>query len=349
MIAGRLRAWFENRLPLSDTHVLTQRNIYILPTKAGFAFALTLVLMLVASINYQLNLGYLLTFLLAGSALVSMHLTHGTLRGLTLRVKPPSPVFLGQPAEVEVVLNSPGAARHGIGLSVRRKRPHFAWCDVPAQGSATARVTFAARQRGLTRLPTLMAETRFPLGLFRAWTILRPAATVLIYPQPEQPPVPLPPTQAVPGATRNARAAAGGEFDGVRSYRRGDAMRRVVWKKARTHRRTGEPRHQRKRQPGAVARLRRCGVGRCRGATVAAGGVDPGRGTHRARLRLAHSRRRVASCARRRPTPRRARGAGPLAIGRQRDIWPGSSSRCPAGPAGATCRARRATHCSCWR
>ena len=54
------------------------------------AFALTLVLMLVASINYQLNLGYLLTFLLAGSALVSMHVTHGTLRGLTLRVKPPS-------------------------------------------------------------------------------------------------------------------------------------------------------------------------------------------------------------------------------------------------------------------
>jgi uncharacterized protein (DUF58 family) len=232
MIAERIRSWFENRLPVSDTHTLTQGNIYIVPTKAGFAFAFTLLLMLVASINYQLNLGYLLTFLLAGSALVSMHLTHGTLRGLTLRVKPPSPVFLGQPAEVEVVLNSPGAARHGIGLSVRRKRPHFAWCDVPAQGSATARVTFAARQRGLTRLPTLMAETRFPLGLFRAWTILRPAATVLIYPQPEQPPVPLPPTQAVPGATRNARAAAGGEFDGVRSYRRGDAMRRVVWKKA---------------------------------------------------------------------------------------------------------------------
>jgi uncharacterized protein (DUF58 family) len=82
-----------------------------------------------------------------------------------------------------------------------------------------------------------MAETRFPLGLFRAWTILRPAAAVLIYPQPEYPPVPLPPARPVPGEARGIRAAAGGEFDGVRSYRRGDAMRRVVWKKAA---RTGE-------------------------------------------------------------------------------------------------------------
>jgi hypothetical protein len=34
-----------------------QRNIYILPTTAGLVFAVTLVLMLLASINYQLNLG----------------------------------------------------------------------------------------------------------------------------------------------------------------------------------------------------------------------------------------------------------------------------------------------------
>jgi len=233
MLAERVRAWFENRLPVSDSHTLTQGNIYIVPTKAGFAFALTLLMMLVASINYQLNLGYLLTFLLAGSALVSMHLTHGTLRGLTLRVKPLAAVFLGDSAEVEVVLNSPGAMRHGIGLAVSRTRPRsFAWCDVPAEGSASARVRFMPEHRGLARVPTLLAETRFPLGLFRAWTLWRPAAQVLVYPKPEDPPVPLPAGQAVSGATHSARATEGGEFDGVRSYRRGDALRRIVWKKA---------------------------------------------------------------------------------------------------------------------
>jgi hypothetical protein len=57
--------------------------------------ALTLVLLLVGSINYQLNLGYLLTFLLAGSSLVGMHLCHGTLRGLTLTLAAPDPQFAG--------------------------------------------------------------------------------------------------------------------------------------------------------------------------------------------------------------------------------------------------------------
>ncbi|MBK9362478.1 MAG: hypothetical protein IPM99_15800 [Rubrivivax sp.] len=51
-------------------------------------FAPTLLVLLLASINYQLNLGYLLTFLLAGSGLVSMHVTHNTLRRLTLRLRP---------------------------------------------------------------------------------------------------------------------------------------------------------------------------------------------------------------------------------------------------------------------
>jgi uncharacterized protein (DUF58 family) len=147
-------------------------------------------------------------------------------------------VFLGDSAEVEVVLTNAGHARHGIGLTVSRARPlSFAWCDVPAQGATTARVRFATVQRGTMRVPTLMAETRFPLGLFRAWTVWRPAAQVLVYPKPEQPAAPLPSTQPVPGASLSTRAAAGGEFDGVRSYRRGDAMRRGVWKKAA---RTGE-------------------------------------------------------------------------------------------------------------
>eukprot|EP01031_Cornospumella_fuschlensis_P052900 gene52900-64630_t len=68
----RLRSWFENRLSFTDQVELTQRTVYILPTRPGLMLAATLVVLLVASINYQLNLGYLLTFLLAGSAVVGL-------------------------------------------------------------------------------------------------------------------------------------------------------------------------------------------------------------------------------------------------------------------------------------
>ena len=103
-VRERFRRWWQSRLPLSDVLVLTQRNVYILPTRPGFVFAATLVVLLIASINYQLNLGYLLTFLLAGAGVAGMHITHATLRGLTLRLKPPPPVFAGEAALLEVTL-----------------------------------------------------------------------------------------------------------------------------------------------------------------------------------------------------------------------------------------------------
>jgi hypothetical protein len=87
-LRARLRRWIHARLPRTDTLLLTQRNVYILPTRPGLMLALTLLLLLVASINYQLNLGYLLTFLLAGSALVGMHRCHGNLRGADAAPEP---------------------------------------------------------------------------------------------------------------------------------------------------------------------------------------------------------------------------------------------------------------------
>lgn len=231
-LRGRAQAWFEARLQPQDALTLGQRNVYILPTKAGWAFCGTLAVMLLASINYQLNLGYALTFLLGGAALASMHQTHANLRGLTLQLKAPQPVFAGEPATIEIVVSSPGRARPGVGLGVvAQQRRGMAWVDVPAHGGAPARLRFVPAGRGRHRLPTLMADTHFPLGLFRAWTVWRPAAAVLVYPAPEHPAQPLPPAHADAGADRPLRRGAGSEFDGVRAWRRGDTLRQVVWKK----------------------------------------------------------------------------------------------------------------------
>ena len=227
----RFEQWWQARIPLSDNTLLTQRNVYILPTRAGLMLAATLLVLLVASINYQLNLGYLLTFLLAGSALAGMHLCHGTLRGLSLQLLPPQPQFAGASAALGVRLVSERASpRHGIGLAVLDGR-HWVWTDVPARGSSTVHVAFQPPRRGLHRAPVLTAETRYPLGTFRVWTVWRPAAEVLVYPRPEDHPPPLPPGEPRPGDTAASRVQASGEFEGVRAYRRGDPLKLVVWKK----------------------------------------------------------------------------------------------------------------------
>ena len=238
-VRARFQRWWQARLPIKDSITLNQRNVYILPTRPGFTLAATLMVLLVASINYQLNLGYLLTFLLAGSAVVGMHVCHGTLRGLTMNLIAPDPHFAGTSAVIGInLLNDRKTVRYGIGVGALAtqgepyKQRHWAWADVPAQGSATVHVAFKPEHRGLQRVPTMTAETRFPLGTFRVWTVWRPAAQVLVYPAPEPHPPPLPPGEPRAGSAGAAQFQASGEYDGVRAYRRGDPLKLVVWKKA---------------------------------------------------------------------------------------------------------------------
>jgi uncharacterized protein (DUF58 family) len=233
-LRARWQQWWQVRSTPTDTTLLTQRNVYILPTVPGLVLAATLLVLLVASINYQLNLGYLLTFLLAGCALVGMHVGHATLRGITMHLIAPSAQYMGASALLDIQLSSHRkTTRHGIGLGLLGAG-HWAWTHVPAQGSAQVQIAFSPRARGLQALPTLTAETRFPLGTFRVWTLWRPAARLLVYPRPEAHPPPLPPLSAGQpraGGTRHNTAQATGEFDGVRAYRRGDPLKQVVWKK----------------------------------------------------------------------------------------------------------------------
>ena len=227
------QAWWDSRLPRKDIWSLTQNNIYILPTKAGLAFGLTLATLLIASINYQLNLGYVLTFLLAGSAVVSMHITHSNMRGLSLHLKPVNPVFAQDNAAFEVVIVNSKQERYGLGLKIQSASEQtMVWVDIPAQGQTTANLSWLAPHRGRHTIPTLTVETRFPLGLFRAWTLWRPAAQLLVYPQPENPAPALPAVRAEGQAAGGTSHGAGSDFDGVRGYRRGDSLKFVIWKKA---------------------------------------------------------------------------------------------------------------------
>jgi uncharacterized protein (DUF58 family) len=229
-----IQDWFESRLPRSDQLTLTQRTIYILPSRAGWAFGLTLIILLLTSINYQLNLGYALTFLLAGAALVSMHVTHNTLRGLKLQLKPMQGVFAGQSAALHLVLDhDKPQQRFGIGLRWQNQAVEMStWTNVPALGSCDVHLNLSMPRRGHHLLPTLRIECRFPLGLFTAWALWRPASRVWVYPTPEWPAPPLPGLSAI--APQNIRASASftQESDGIRLYRRGDSLNQVVWKKS---------------------------------------------------------------------------------------------------------------------
>ncbi|WP_439894230.1 DUF58 domain-containing protein (plasmid) [Ralstonia sp. 25C] len=223
----RPRAPREGRIRLDRNH------IYILPTAAGAGFALLLMVMLLTSLNYNVSLGFLLTFVLAGVAASAMWQTHRNLVDLEVRGAAGDAVFAGHALNVSVALaNVTPWARVGVDVSARDAAAVETSLD--PQDAIVAALSFADQPRGWFKLPRLTVSTRFPLGLFRAWSYADAPLTLLIYPAPEPSAPPLPASFAPdPGEeddTRAARTHVEEAADQLRTYRPGDALRSIAWK-----------------------------------------------------------------------------------------------------------------------
>lgn len=221
--------WAERRQgadPLGVT--LKRRRIYILPTRFGIVFAALVFAMLLGSLNYGASLGFALTFLLAGLALVVMHHCHNNLLGAQVHFAGAPPVFAGQTAEFRVTLGNPSdLARYEIEVQYDGRVGGPA--DVEAGRSVVLTMATTATERGWLGLGRFAVATRHPGHLFRAWTWVHMDARCLIYPTPA------PPGRALPqsdgdGVTRIRAAAGDADFAGLRAAERGDPPGRIAWK-----------------------------------------------------------------------------------------------------------------------
>lgn len=207
---------------------LDRQRIFILPTRHGLMFAVVLLLMLVGSINYTLSLGFVLTFLLGGMALVSILHTYRNLAQLTVSAGKTTPVFAGQQASFTICLNSSSTTeRYAVGAMIEKQHPQF--IDIPASEAVYAALIMHAPHRGILRPGRFILFTRFPLGLFRAWSKLDLDLACIVYPQPDS--ARLPQLASIQGRDGKAIVAEGSDdFRGMRPYHLGDSLRHVAWK-----------------------------------------------------------------------------------------------------------------------
>jgi uncharacterized protein (DUF58 family) len=208
---------------------LSQRRVYILPTGAGVGFGVLLLVLLIGSVNYNLGLGFALTCIAAACAVVDILLTYRNLAHLHLRPGRAQPVFAGEEAQFELqLLNRTGYDRFALWVDFADADAERHPADVPARGRAAVLLGAATAERGSMAAPRVRLATRFPLGLFRAWSYWQPDLRVLVYPFPEPNAPPLPAT----GSANADGIGRGGhdDFAGVRSYQPGDQLRHLAWR-----------------------------------------------------------------------------------------------------------------------
>jgi uncharacterized protein (DUF58 family) len=224
-----MAAWFKKRqgtdvLPIT----LQRRRLYILPTRIGIAYGVLLLLMLIAGLNYANSLALLVTFLLAGLALVAMHACHRNLLGLGVVELSSQDSFAGTQADLRLRLANT-AALPRIGIALDGLGQAAVMYAVPANGDSVVTLHKATPVRGALPVGRLRITTTWPFGLFRAWTWLHLADEITVYPRPEGH-RPLPLAAGAIGGMAPREAGDADEWATLRPFRDGDSPRQVAWK-----------------------------------------------------------------------------------------------------------------------
>lgn len=208
---------------------LHNRRLYILPTRFGYLYAMMLIVLLLAAINYQNSMAYALTFLLTALGIISLWQTHRNLLGLSVELKTPAPVFQGEHLELAFAIdNRQQNTRYAVGVQYLDQVP--AYTRVDPQSNSQLTISLPALNRGLYQPAGITLYTRYPTGLFHAWGWLKFDIPILIYPQPlfdhqlEQS------LMEDHSGKSTVDTADGDDFAGLREHRPGESLRHISWK-----------------------------------------------------------------------------------------------------------------------
>lgn len=225
-----LRRFFVGEGPQTPPYHLHRRNVYILPTKQGLIFANLLMLMLIGAINYNNNLAYLMTFLLASLSVVAILHTYRNLLQLAISAGHIEPRFVGETLTIPLRIdNRSGPTRLAIELQFPGEDASV--LDINPHHQQFIELETVSTYRGRHVLQRFTIATRFPLGLFRAWANVHLQHSYLVYPRPaaiHQ----LPSHSYYKLKVSGDQGVGADDFAGLRQYHKGDSLRHIHWKAA---------------------------------------------------------------------------------------------------------------------
>jgi uncharacterized protein (DUF58 family) len=210
---------------------LEYRHIFVLPTSFGWGFGIMLVFMALGGLNFNNNMALMLVFLLGTIAQLTTLIAYRNLSGLTIDKVYSEPVFCGETAHFRVfVSNGDERQRFAVQAGFGQAQDCL---DFKLNSCESLQLKCPTETRGWFEMPSFRLETRFPLGLFKAWSWIFPQTRCLVYPSPARKAPPLPKTGH--GYAGRAIKGDGDQVHGLRKYQPGDSIQRVAWRASARH------------------------------------------------------------------------------------------------------------------
>lgn len=227
-INQRFDKFLTARVPEARQFTLTNKNIFIFPSRMGFAYLVVVILLFLLGTNYQNNVIMLLSYLMA-SFFVTITLTSFfNVKGLKLKSDKFAHGFVEQPINLPVTIETPKPC---FDLSLcfefgeKSKLTHI-------KKAETINVQWQADFRGIVKPGRVKLTSEYAFGLLTVWSWLDFGHELTIFPTPR----PITNKQlskhmeAGEQGSHHTNMQAGDEFQDLSSFKEGESLARVAWK-----------------------------------------------------------------------------------------------------------------------
>ena len=214
-------SWLNKRQPLAREVTLSQKIIYILPSRFGLWYILLLVLLYLLGTNYQNNLILLMSYMLVSVLLLALTLAWRNLHNIRVSCAPVLSAYATETLMVPVSLQTAEQKQQIQCYFTYEQQP-----SVLADANMRAMVPLVVKKRGYFPLPRLTVHSYYPFGLFNCKSMLMLVYHFWVFPTP------------LPSESADALAANSGnknqvaeDYDTIRSYQAGDSLKLMLWKR----------------------------------------------------------------------------------------------------------------------
>ncbi|WP_369602299.1 DUF58 domain-containing protein [Hahella sp. SMD15-11] len=232
-VRERIGRWIDARSPEAPAFTLTQRTVYVLPTRWGMGFLMLVVLLFLSGVNYQNSMMLAMAFLSLAVFMTHIVWTYRNLSGLHVAFRQAESGHAGETGLVMLRVAAAGHPHVGVELGW----PGVGWQKVHLAAGETRDVSLRCRlgRRGPFNPGRMLITTTAPFGLIRAWSWQRLRVPLWVWPKPVEGPFPGARNEMDDGTAQARRTAAGDELSDLRDWEPGEPVTRISWRHVAAH------------------------------------------------------------------------------------------------------------------